>query len=164
MGVWLAMPDIMLHLRELLDEHQAQLVQLEWLDISFDTIIPKRAREYTPAEVKKIKADIRSLDIALYYVKEGFMAHWQRGKDAICNLVSEPAMQQFDEWHDRVLLQLDRTIMQVDLINSEKWKTDEMVSFLEKVRISIHAFHQMVIEHIREEDSILQKVLTNVVA
>jgi hypothetical protein len=158
------MLNFMSQIRQLIDEHEAQRMHIDWLEHSIDAIIPKRSKEYTPGDLKKIKADIRSLDNALYYLREGYLAHWQRDEMAIHDLINEPMIRQFDEWHNLILLQLDKVIMQVDLVNSEKWNTEEMISFLEKIRVSIHTFHQMVVEHIREEDVILQKALTSVIA
>ena len=158
------MLDIISHIKQLLDEHEAQRAQLDLLERSIEAIIPKRMAEYTSSDIKKIKADIRNLDDALYYLKQGSLDHWQRDKIALHDLIDEPMIQHIDEWHDRIALQLDRAIMQVNLANSEKWNTEEIVSFMGNIRMSIRTFHQLVLEHIHEEDVILQQALASVIA
>jgi len=160
----MVMLDVISQIKQLLDEHEAQRAQLDLLERSIEAIIPKRLSVYTSGDTRKIKADIRSLDNALYYLKEGSLAHWQRDKVALHGLIDETIMQKIDEWHNRIALQLDKAIMQVDLANSEKWNTEELVSFLEKIRISIRTFHQMVVKHIQEENVILQQAIESVIA
>jgi hypothetical protein len=147
-------------LNRLLQEHEAIRAQLQWLEKSIHEMFPQSTDALlSPESLKGIKEKVHILETVLSYLKEAVVNHIAGDIETVKFLVDKTGKDEEEQVHAQIVEELDRALRLTELAGVEKSAGEELQSYIVGINESIRRFHELIVEHTRLEDVILQKAL-----
>jgi len=148
--------------KSLLAEHEAIRNNIRNLEKNLEFVYSTLSSGLPESlDLRIVREYILNINAALYNLKEGTYAHEQRDKNILGGLSDRFILNDIASVHGEIARVLDNAIMQLDLAMSEQWSASELIKGLRSVSHFVKVYHGMVIQHIQQEDSILNTILNN---
>lgn len=149
------MPDLTKAINDLLQIHEALMVHVRLLVSSIDAIVPLAAKSpLIGNEITLIHENLNNFGLALFYMKEGEMAHENMDYETLKYLINETEHEEINSGHARINNSMEQ--MQDELHYSDTWNMEQINEHLAKLQVYIRDFRDLVVSHARRENELLK--------
>ena len=153
------MKDINKAINDLLQAHEAMLINVRLLVLSIDEIAPLAAKStLSDDEIKLIRESLRNFGVALFYMNEGEITHENMDNDTLKSIISKDEQKDINNEHTKIKASIKQ--MQNELQNSDTWNAQQINQHLVNLKKHIRDFHDFVFRHATCENEMAKRGLT----